>query len=90
MVMHAHIIIFEELKPPSLAKIQLFLGEYILEALMVCEHIYMNTIQVVSPNLECKHHCYKLEVMSRIILLKYLKLSRSISYNFTSLHQHTT
>ena len=86
MVKHIHIIVLEEFKPSHLAKIQLFLGEHILEALMVCEHIYANTIQVMSPNLKCKHHCCKLEVMSQIILLMYLKLSRSISYNLTSLH----
>ena len=85
--MHTHIIIFKELKPSPLAKIQLFLGEHILKALMIGEHIYMNTIQVVSPYLECKHHCCKLEVMSWIVLLMHLKLSRGIRYNLISLHQ---
>ena len=63
MVMNTHIIILKELKPSPLAKIQLFLGEHILKAFMIGEHIYMNTIQVVSPYLECKHHWYKLKVM---------------------------
>ena len=90
MIMHTHIIILKELKTSPLAKVQLFLGEYILKALMISEHIYVNTIQVVSPDLECKHHYCKLEVMSWIVLLMNLKLSRGISYHLTSLHQHTT
>ena len=88
MIMHAHIIILKELKSSPLAKIQLFLGEHILKAFMIGEHIYMNTIKVVSPYLEFKHHCCKLEVMSWIVLLMNLKLSRGISYHLTSLYQH--
>ena len=72
MIMHTHIIILKELKSSPLAKIQLFLGEHILKVLMIGEHIYMNTIQVVSPYLECKNHCCKLEVMSWIVLLMHL------------------
>ena len=90
MIMHTHIIIFKELKPSPLAKIQLFLGEHILKALMIGEHIYMNTIQVVSAYLEYKHHYCNLQVMSWIVLLMHLKLSRDISYNLFSLHQYTT
>ena len=84
--MHTHIIILKELKPYPLAKIQLLLGEHILKALMVSEYIYVNTIKVVSPDLECTRHCYKLEVMSLTVLIKNLKLSRGISYNLTLLH----
>ena len=90
MIMHTHIIILKELKPSPLAKIQLLLGEHILKALMVSEYIYVNTIQVVSPDLECKHHCCKLEFMSWIVLLMNLKLSKEIRYNLISLHQHKT
>ena len=89
MIMHTHIIILKELKPSPLAKIQLFLGEHIPKALMIGEHIYMNTIQVVSRYLEWKLYCYKLEVMSWIVLLMHLKLAKSISYNLILLHQHT-
>ena len=90
MVMHTHIIILKELKPSPLAKIQLLLGEHILKALMVSEYIYVNTIQVVSPDLACKHYYCKLEVMSWIVLLMHLKLSRVIRYNLIAFHQHTT
>ena len=90
MIMHTHILILKELKSSPLAKIQLFLGEHILKALMIGEHIYMNTIQVVSPYLECKHHYCKLEVMSWIVLLMSLKLSGGISYHLNSLLNHTT
>ena len=90
MIMHTHIIILKELNPSPLAKIQLFLGEHILKALMIGEHIYMNTIQILSAYLECKHHSCKLEVMSWIVLLMHLKLSRGIRYNLIFLHQHTT
>ena len=78
------------MKPSSLAKSQIFLGEHILKALMVNEYIYMNTIQVVSSNLKCKCHCCKIEVISQIVLLMHLNLYGSISYNLTLLHQHAT
>ena len=87
--MHTHIIILKELKPSSLEKIQVFLGEHILKASMIGEHIYMNTIQVVSPYLECKHHYCNLEVMSWIVLLMHIKLSSGISFNLIYLYQHT-
>ena len=57
---------------------------------MVSEYIYVNTIKVVSPDLECKHHSCTVEVMSWIVLLTKLKLSRGISYYLTSVHQHKT
>ena len=88
--MHTHIIILREFKPHPQVKIEFFLGEYILKALMVSEHIYVNTIQVVSPDLEYKHHCCKLEVISWIVFLMNHKLSRGISYHLTSMHQYTT
>ena len=90
MLMHTHIIIHKQLKTSPLAKIQPFLAEHMMKALMVSEHIYVNTIQVLSPDLECKHHCCKLKIMSWIVLLIHLKLSISILYNLISLHQHTT
>ena len=70
--------------------IQLFQGKHILKALMIGEYIYMDTIQVVSQYIECKHHCWKLEVMSWKVLLMRLKLPRGLSYHLTLLHQHTT
>ena len=90
MIMHTHIIILKELKPSPLAKIQIILGEHILKALMICEHIYIETIQVVSPYLVYKQHGCKLKVMCWIVILMHLKLSRSISYHLTSLYKHTT
>ena len=81
--MHTHIIILKEVKPYPLSKIKLFLGKHIVKDFMIGEHIYMNTIQVVSAYLEYKHHCCKLEVMSWIVLLMHLNLSRSISYHLT-------
>ena len=88
--MHTQIIILKEIRPYPLAKIQILLGEHKMKALMVSEDIYVNTIQVVSRDLECKHHYCKLEVMSWIVLLMNLKLSRGISYHLISLHQNTT
>ena len=73
MIMHNHIIILKELKQSPLAKIQLFLGEHILKVFMVSEHIYMNSIQVVSPDLEFKYYFCKLEVIIWIVLLIHLK-----------------
>ena len=90
MIMQTYIIVFKELKSSPLEKIELFLGEHILKALMISEHIYMNTIQLVSPDLKCKHHSLMVEVMSWIVLLMHLNQFRIICYNLTSLHQHTT
>ena len=84
------IIILKKLKPSPLAKIQLFLGEHVLKSLLICKHIYINTIQVVSLYIVCKYYSCKLEVMCWIVLLMNLKLFRGISYHLTSLHQHTT
>ena len=67
--MNTHIIIIKEHKPSPLAKIQLFLGKHILNALIISEHIYLNSIPVVSPDIDCKHHFYKPEVMSLMVLL---------------------
>ena len=50
MIMHTNIIILKKLKPSPLGKIQLLLGEHILKALMVSEHIYVKNIKVVSPD----------------------------------------
>ena len=90
MVIHTHIIILKEIKTSPLEKIQLLLSEHIMKAYMVSKYIYMNNKQVVSLALKCKHHCFKLEVMSWINFLMHLKLSRSIIYNLISLHKHTT
>ena len=57
IIMYTHIIFLKELKTSPMAKIQLFHGEHILKSLIIGEHIYMNTIQVVSLYIECKHHC---------------------------------
>ena len=90
MVMHTHIIVVKELKPYPLTKIQLFLGEQVLKALMISEYIYVDTIQVVCLDLEYKHQCCKLESMSWIVFLMNHNFSRAISYHLTSLHQYTT
>ena len=66
--MNTHIIILKELKSSPLAKIKLFLGEHILKAIMIAEHIYINTIEVVSLYLECKHHYLMFNVMSWVFL----------------------
>ena len=64
MVRHTYIIILEELKLSHLAKIKLFMGEHIMKALTVSKHIYVYTVQVMSPNIYGKYHCFKLEYMS--------------------------
>ena len=54
MIIRNHIIILKELKSSPLEKIQFYLGEHKLKGLIVSEHIYMNTIQAVSLDLEWK------------------------------------
>ena len=59
----------------------LLLGELISKSLMIGEHIYLKTTQVMSQNLKFKHHCFKLEVISWVVLLMHLMLFRSIRHN---------
>lgn len=47
MVEKISIIVVEKFKTSSETKVQLFLGEHILEALMIYEHINMNAIKVM-------------------------------------------
>lgn len=85
----SHIIIHEKHKTFSIGKIELFLGEHTLEARMLCEKIYVNTIQVMSPSVQFENDCFKLEIIRWLVLLMHLNVSRGIVYNLTLLYQHT-
>lgn len=49
-------------------------------------HIHMNTIEIMMKYYEIKYHCCLLDIVSRVILLVNLKLSRGIVYNLTILY----
>ncbi|MFS7968528.1 hypothetical protein Hanom_Chr09g00798561 [Helianthus anomalus] len=57
---------------------------------MVSENHTLSTIYVVSPNLQRKNNCAKLEVVGSIIFLVYFELTRGVSDDFVSLHEDAT
>ncbi|PON45316.1 hypothetical protein PanWU01x14_260210, partial [Parasponia andersonii] len=57
---------------------------------MIGEYVELHTIQVTSPNLQGKDHCYKFQIMGGIVPFMWLQLTRSISHNSTILHQETS
>ena len=71
-------------------EIKLFLTEYIMKALVINEHIYINTVKIVKPYFQSEHYNNQLKIMGWVILLVNLKISGGISYNFVILHQYTT
>src|SRR5688572_3785989 len=90
MIKNTHIIIFQQLQPPSLSQIQISLSKHILQTFVVDEYINTNTIQVMPPNLQSINNSGSLQIMCRIVLLVNFELSRSISYDLTILHKNTT
>ena len=52
MVVHLKIIIFNQLKPPSLWNVQFRLGEDVLETLMIGVNIAQISQQIVPPDLQ--------------------------------------
>lgn len=58
-----HVIILEQLYPPALSKIKLFLTKN-LEIFVVGEHIHMNGVKIVMPYLERKNYHYQIVIIS--------------------------
>ena len=69
--------------------IQVLLSEHILETIVIGEHIYMNSIQVMFQNNQSKHCYWQFKVMSRVVLLRNLELSKGIYYHLLILHEDT-
>ncbi|KAJ0587152.1 hypothetical protein HanIR_Chr04g0160001 [Helianthus annuus] len=57
---------------------------------MVGEDRTLGTIKVVSPNLQRKNNCAKLEIVGCVVLLVDLELTRRVSDNLVPLHDNTT
>ena len=74
----------------SLPEIQVRLGEDVLQTLVIGEHFNLSFQQEVSPSHQSMYHCCQLKIMHRIILLRWLQLSRGISNHFLLLHQNYT
>src|ERR1044072_5471134 len=90
MILQGKLIIFQEFHPSSLPHVQILLIEQILQTFTITENCERTSIQIVPPNLESIHYRSQLQVMSGIVLLVSLQLSRSISYCSSLLHHHTT
>jgi len=56
---------------------------------MISENLAMYPIQVIPPDLKCKHDGRKLQVIGRVVLPVTLQLLQSIGYNAILLHQYT-
>lgn len=85
MVKRTPVIVFKEFNSSPMMKIKLFLGEHLSKTFMICQHPTSNVFKSLG-----KYYSCKLKVMNVVVLLMYLKGDRSISYDVTSLHQHTT
>src|ERR1044072_6830756 len=90
MILHIQIIILNKFQPSALPEVQLPLSEDILQTLMNSEYVTAVPNKIVPPCLQRMNNRCQLQVMCGIVLLMVLKLTRSISNNPSTLHQHTT
>jgi len=58
MVEKFEIIVLQELYPSPLPRVQLLLIKHVFEALVITEHAKLGTIEIVSADLQGKHHYY--------------------------------
>jgi hypothetical protein len=56
MVVDLQVIVLDELQPTTLPKVEIFLGKYILQTLMVGIDLALGPYYIMSPNLECMHY----------------------------------
>jgi hypothetical protein len=82
------VVILNKLKPSPLSHIQLFLGEEILQARMICVDLTLLTVQVMFPNLKGKNDGRQFEIVSQVVWLV-AKFLWHIHYYLVALHNHT-
>src|ERR1044071_9959884 len=90
MVFDSTVIIVQEFNPATLPHVEHLLVENMLKTLVIGIYFTLGTVQVMSPDFQRKDHRTKFQVMSSVVLLMNLELTRSISNNLPALHQHTT
>jgi hypothetical protein len=56
VVMNLQIIIFNEFQPSALPKVEILLGEYILQALVIGVHLALGFHNIMSPYFEHMHY----------------------------------
>ncbi|KAM2369331.1 hypothetical protein EV2_047795 [Malus domestica] len=69
VILNSAVIITEQLYPSPLPKIEIWLSEDILKALMISEDLTLFLIKIVPPDFQSKHDRCQLEIMSRIVPL---------------------
>jgi hypothetical protein len=89
VVLDSEAIILYQFQSSSLPQVQLLLCEEVFETLMIYKNITRFFIKIMPPNLECKDHGCKLEIMGRIVPITRFQFPRSISNNISILHKYT-
>lgn len=56
MVTQTEIIVFQELEPPFMPRIQLFFIEQVLQTLVITEHLKSRSKKIMSPNFKHEHN----------------------------------
>ena len=82
------VIVFYQLKPPSLSHVEIFRSEDIVETLIVYENLRSDPLDVLSQNLQGQDHDCYFQVMCWIVSLMILKLPWGIGYYFFILQQN--
>src|SRR3954470_15545185 len=87
VVLQSEVVIRQIFHPSSLPHVQVLLSEDMSETLVIREDLELLPIKIVSRGLERMNNCCQLQVMSRIVLLMNLELTRSEGYNSPLLHK---
>src|SRR3954469_6787732 len=67
VVVYAEVVILDQFQPPSLPEIEIWLGEDVLEALVVGVYLTPLSDEIVPPYLQGMHHGCQFQVMGGII-----------------------
>src|SRR4051812_41222358 len=86
VVLQSKVVVRQIFHPSSQPHIQVLLCEDMPEAIVIREDLELLPIKIVSPGLECMNYSCQLEVMSRIVLLMNLELTRSEGPDSSLLH----
>src|SRR3954471_9374299 len=89
-VVDGQIKIIDCFNPPPLPKVEIRLSEDILQTLVIGKDFTTVAQQVMPPYFQRKDNCCEFEVMSRIVDLMRLQLTRGISNNLFLLHKDRT
>jgi hypothetical protein len=88
--MNLQIIILDQFKPSSLAHVQIHLGEYILQVVVVGEDMDHIPKTIMLPRLQSMDNGNELKIMGRIVLFMTSELLRRVRNHLAFLHENTT